>query len=471
MTIERLSAEDALMLWPDAAWPQDIGALIFLDASPLCDQDGRFRVDGVCRAVAARLHLVPRFRQLLHVPPPELGGPLWIDAPAFDLENHVTVSRLPTPGDEAQLLLAVESARSQRLEHSRPLWEMRFFPGMADGRVALFWRMQHALADGMAGVATMAAFLDADPDATPGKPEPWFPEAMPSGMELRDDVRQRARRRRLGALSSLAHPIRTVRPAVAALPAVVELLAQRPLPPTSLDRRVGPRRRFGLIRSGLDRVKNIAHAHGATVNDVLLASVAGGLRELLRSRGEPADGEVRVYVPISLHQREGGEAKGNLISQMVVTLPLGVRDPASRLRQISRDTARSKAKSHPSLGSMPHSGIAGRAFLELVGRQRVNVTTADLPGPPVPLYFAGSRVLEVFPLTQLIGNVSIGVAAVSYAGQFNLMVVADDDAYPDIDVLVKGCAAELDALAVSAGMTTPRVGESPRPVAAAAAEG
>ena len=471
MSIERLSAEDALMLWPDAVWPQDIGALIILDGSHLHDSDGRFRIDTVRQAVAARLDRVARFRQLLHVPAPDLGGPLWIDATAFDLTDHVTVTQLPAPADETQLLFAVEQARRQRLDRSRPLWEMRFFTGMPDGRVALFLRMHHALADGMAGVATMATFLDTGPDASTKAAEPWFPAAMPTEAQLRDDVRQQVRRRRRQALSGLVHPIRTLRPVLAAWPAVGELLAQRPLPATSLDRRVGPARTFALVRSRLDEVKDVAHAHGATVNDVLLTAVTGGLRELLRSRAEPADAEVRVYVPISLHRLQGQEIRGNLISQMVVTLPLGGRDPASNLRHIARASARSKAKSHPSLGWMPHRGIAGRAFLRLVGRQRVNVTTADIPGPPMPLYFAGARLMEVFPLTQLIANVSIGIAAISYAGQFNLMVVADGDAYPDLDVLAKGCENELNALGIGTGVITPPVHESPRPVLAAAVGG
>ncbi|HET7421398.1 MAG TPA: WS/DGAT domain-containing protein, partial [Candidatus Dormibacteraeota bacterium] len=289
--------------------------------------------------------------------------------------------------------------------------------------------------------------------------------------QLREDVRRRDAQRRREVLARLVHPIRAMRPIVTAWPALGELLAQRPLPPTSLDRRVGPTRQFALIRSRLDVVKKVAHMHGATVNDVLLAVVAGGLRDLLRSRGEAAESELRAYVPISLHQLQGREVRGNLISQMVVALPIGARDRASALRQISAETARSKAKSHPSLGWMPHSGIAGRAFLRLVGRQRVNVTTADLPGPPTPLYFAGARVLEVFPLTQLIANVSIGIAAISYAGQFNLMVVADGDAYPDIDVFAKSCEKELDALALGAGATTPPAVESPRAVVAAAVGG
>ena len=462
MLIERLTAEDALMLWPDALWPQDIGALVILDGSNLYDRDGRFRLDMVCQAVAARLHLVPRFRQLLHIPRPDLGGPLWIDAPEFDLNDHVGVNQLPAPADEAELLLAVEQVRRRRLDRSRPLWEMHFFTGMPEARVALFVRMHHAVADGMAGVATMARFLDIDRDAAPGRPEPSVPTATPpTEAQLRDDVRQRLRQRRRRVLSRLAHPMRTVRPLAAAWPAIRELVAQRPLPPTSLDRRVGPARRFVLIRSRLDLVKKVAHTYGATVNDVLLAVVAGGLRQLLRSRGEQAD-VLRVYVPISLHQRQSGEARGNLISQMVVALPVGASDSGLVLRQIAAETARSKARSHPSLGWMPHSGLAGRAFLRLVSRQRVNVTTADIPGPPMPLYFAGARLLEVFPLTQLIGKVSIGIAAMSYAGQFNLMVVADGDAYPDIDVFARSVEDELRALSMGAGVISARADESPR---------
>lgn len=471
MSIERLTAEDALMLWPDELWPQDIGALIILDGSNLYDESGRFRLERVCQAVAGRLHLVPRFRQLLHVPRTDLGGPFWIDAPEFALNDHIGVVQLPAPAGEAQLLLAVERVRGRRLDRSRPLWEMRFFTGLPDARVGLFVRMHHAIADGMAGVAAMARFFDADQDAASGDGEPWVAAAMPTEAQLRDDVRQRMRQRRRRALSRLVHPIRTMRPLVAAWPAVRELVAQPPLAATSLDRRVGPARRCVLIRSRLDLVKRVAHGYGATVNDVLLTVIAGGLRDLLRSRGERAGAVLRAYVPISLHERAGGEARGNLISQMVVSLPIGAPDPVSVLRQIAAETIRSKAKSHPSLGWMPHRGIAGRALLRLVGRQRVNVTTADIPGPPMPVYFAGARLLEVFPLTQLIGNVSIGIAAMSYAGQFNLMAVADGDAYPDIDVFANGVENELHALADRAGAISPSVDESPQSIVAGLAGG
>jgi len=469
--IERLTAEDALMLWPDAIWPQDIGALILLDGATLYDEHRCLRLEAVRQAVAARLHHVPQFRQILYVPPPRLGGPLWVDAPAFHLAEHIGVDELPAPGDEAQLLLAVEKARRRRLDRSRPLWEMRFFTGLDDGRLALFVRMHHAIADGMAGVATMATFLDATPDAVPTPPEQWIPLPMPTEAELRDDERRRRRRRRLDGLSRLAHPIQTMRPMAAAWPATAELLAQRPLPPTSLTRLVGPTRALALVRSRLGPVKQVAHRYGATVNDVFLAVIAGGLRGLLSSRGERVEGALRIYVPISLHQRRGAETRGNLISQMVVPLPMGNRDPVSSLWQIAAETALRKAKSRPSLGWLPVRGVAGWAFLKLVGRQRVNVTSANVPGPQMPLYLAGARLLEVFPLTQLIGKVSLGVAAISYAGQFDMLAVADGDAYPDLDVFANSAENELHALTTAAGVSAPSVKASPGPPAGPRAGG
>ena len=166
--MERLTAEDQLMLWPDEIWPQDIGALAVLDGSSLLDADGRFRIEAVREAVAGRLHLVPRFRQLLYVPPRRLGGPLWVDAANFDLGDHVAELRLPAPGDEAQLLRATEQLRRRRLDRSRPLWEMWFLTGLPERRVGLFVRVHHVIADGMAGVATIAKFLDATPNVDSG---------------------------------------------------------------------------------------------------------------------------------------------------------------------------------------------------------------------------------------------------------------------------------------------------------------
>jgi diacylglycerol O-acyltransferase / wax synthase len=324
---------------------------------------------------------------------------------------------------------------------------MWFFTGLPQRRIALFVRMHHSIADGMAGVATMATFLDQSPTPALAAARPWAPQPAPAEDELRDDQRRRRQRRARHVAAKLTRPVSAVQHVRAAWPAMREILADKPLPATSLDHLVGGGRSFALIRSSLGPIKEIAHTQRATVNDVLLTIIAGGLRRLLSGRGEPVPGDVlRIYVPVSLHQEPRTQARGNLVGQMVVPLPVGVSDPVRRLQLIAGETARRKARSRPSLGTMPRGGIAGRMFLKLLNRQRVNVASADIPGPEVPQYFAGARLLEVFPLVQLIGTVSLAVGGMSYAGQFNIMAVADLDAFPDLEVFAAGTRDDLAAL-------------------------
>jgi diacylglycerol O-acyltransferase / wax synthase len=446
-SIDRLTALDQLMLRASAIWPQDIGALVLLDGTNLLDATGRLRIEAVREAIESRLHLVPRFRQLIQVSRPGLGGPLWVDAPSFDLGDHVRVLSLPADTSEAELLLAIERLRRQRLERSRPLWEMWFLTGLPDRQIALFVRLHHAIADGMAAMATVAAFLDPVPDAPAAPAHPWTPTRPPSARTLLADNLVRHVEWLAGACSTLARPRTTVQRLRAAWPAIRELLAEEPAPETSLNRLVGPDRNLALIRTTLDQVKQVAHAHDATVNDVLLAVTAGGLRALLRSRGERVeDTTVRIYVPVSLRRRVRGPQQGNLIAQMVVPLPLGGSDPGRRLRQIAAETANRKARTRTSLGTLFRGRIARRLLLMAVLRQRVNLTSASIPGPEVPLYLAGARVLEVVPVLPLIGNEPLGVGALSYAGGFTIGVVADQDAFPDLDVFAAGAGEELHAL-------------------------
>ena len=230
-----------------------------------------------------------------------------------------------------------------------------------------------------------------------------------------------------------------------------ELSAAEPAPTTSLNRAVGLDRGLALIRSSLDQVKHIAHAQNATVNDVLLAVTAGGLRDLLRSRGELDDDlTVRIDVPVTLRPAQGrDQARGNLIGQFVVPLPIGVADPGQRLAQIAAETTTRKAESHPSVGTMLHSRIARRVLLKTLDRQPINISSADVPGPQFPLYLAGAQLLEVFPVLPLLANVSLAVGAMSYAGQFNIMAVADKDTYPDLGVFAASAKDEVRALAAS----------------------
>ena len=452
MVLDRLSANDRLILWPDAVWPQDVGALVILGGGSLLDADGGFRIDAARDAVAARLHLLPRFRQVLVEPGRGLGGPLWVDSSAFDIRDHVSVVAVPPPGGEAQLLAAVETLRRRRLDRSRPLWEMWFLTGLPDRRVGLFVRLHHVVADGIAGVAAVGLMLDIRPDAVHEAPHPWTPAAGPTRSRLLLDNVLARLRAAVRALSAFGHPVEHARRARQGWPALRELLAAEPGPVTSLGRLIGTGRTMALVHTSLADMKRIAHAHDAKINDVLLAATAGGVRRLLESRGESVENlSVPIYVPVSLRLgRRGGHEGGNLIGQMVIPVPVGEADPARRLRQISTETAARKALHRAPLGGVFRNKLVAGVMLKLVARQRVNIVSADLPGPPNPLYFAGEQVLEVFPLVNLIGTVSLGVAALSYAGTFNIMVVADADAYLDLDVLAAGIQDELGALALTA---------------------
>ena len=450
MAFERLSAEDRLMLWPDAIWPQDVGALALFDGANLVDADGIFQIAMAREAVARRLHLLPRLRQCLHRPPGMLGGPVWVDSQTFDLRDHVNVIALPAPSDEAALLGAVEMLRRRRLDFSRPLWEMWFLTGLPQGRVAMFVRMHHVVGDGMAGVAAIGMLLDTDQHPAVAPAHPWSPAPMPSAPGLLLDSAHAWIADARQTMGRLSHPADVFHEVGRAWPVLRELTGSKPGPPTSLSHLIGGGRTMALVRSSLDEVRGIARAHDATINDVLLAATAGGLRSLLITRGESVeDLALPIYVPVSLRREIGGGDGGNLITQMVIPLPLGISDPGERLRHIAQTTAQRKATARPSLGALFRSKLITGVMLKLIARQRVNLVSANIPGPPMPLYFAGAQMLEIFPMVNLIGTVSLGIAAMSYAGGFTITAIADGDTYPDLDVLAAGLRGDLDVLAAA----------------------
>ena len=451
--LQRLSASDIFFLsWDDFGWSGDIGALAILDGTRLLDRDGRLRIQEVRQRLEPRLHLVPRFRQVLYRPRRGLGWPLWVDAPTFDLADHVRVHPVAPPGDQAQLLQACAQLAGRRLDPTRPLWELWLLPGLPEQRVGLFLKLHHAFADGMSGVAAFGALLDLDADAPTPVAPPWTPTTIPTvGELLRDNLHRRVQELER-ALLALAHPSRTLRRARRAWPVWREFFAEQRAPHTSLNRPVGADRQLVIVGSRLELIKQVAHAHHAKVNDVVLAAVAGGLRQLLADRGEDIDGlALRTMVPISLHHEQPGQASGNLDGAMVVPLPLGESDPVRRLQLIAAETAARKRKARPQTGS----GIFGwplfqRAWLRGFAHQRfLNTSVTDVPGPPVPLYLAGARLLELFPVVSLMGNFTLAVAVLSYAGQLNLTAVVDRDTCPDVEVFAQGVRSALEELARS----------------------
>ena len=448
-SIERLTASDLMLIWPEEeGWPQDIGALAILDGRGLSDADGRFRIEVAREHIERRARLLPRFHQVLYWPGFGLGWPLWVDAPSVDIAEHVGVFPVAAPGDDTQLLRACETLRRRPLDRTRPLWQMWFLSGLPGGRVGFFMRLHHAIADGVAGVAALGAFLDLVPVSAEPRPGTWSRTPTPSTRELFQD---NVRRRIAGfdrVLSAIVTPVTTMRRMQRSWPAAREIFAEGRAPRTTVNRRIGSDRRLAIIRTNLDDLKAIAHTHEAKVNDVLLTAVASGYAELLRSRGERVDTLVlRAFVPVSLHQEHADQAKGNVDAGMVVPLPIGERDHVRRLQIIATDTRERKKKQRPEAGSLFRSIFLQRAFLRLMPRQRfMNAYIANVPGPSAPLYFAGAPVLELFPVVPITANVSIGVGALSYASQLNITVVADRDLCPDLSIFVDGVQHALDAL-------------------------
>ncbi len=449
--MERLGAQDlASVAGDDAGWPWDMGAIGFLDGAGLVDGDGRFRIEAVRRVLESRLYLVPHSRQLLYRPRPGLGWPLWVDAASFDIADHVRAVPLAAPAGQEQLLAACERLRRRPMDRSRPRWEAWFLPGLDGGQVGIFLRMHHAMADGIAGVAALSALFDPDGEAPAPSASPWTPSPVPSARELLgDNARQRARE--LGrALSGLADPGRTLRQARRTWPAWREAAGHR-APRISLNRgRISLDRRLALVRGDLGRASTIARAHGGTVNDVVLAAVAGGLRDLLLARGEPvADLVLRASVPVSLHQEQSGRPQGNQVGWMAVPLPVGEPCPARRLELIAAETAERKRNARPEITSgIFRFTLAQRVFNLFLPHQRyLNTFITNVPGPPTPLRLAGAPLLEMFPVLAITGNMALGAAVMSYAGQLNLTAVADRDRCPDVEVFADGVRRALDELA------------------------
>jgi diacylglycerol O-acyltransferase / wax synthase len=450
--LERLTPQDLLMLWPqDHGWPEDIAALAVIDGTGLLDDAGRVRLDAIRGRIESKLDLVPRFRQLLYRPRLGLGWPLWVDAPSFDVADHVGVRPVAAPGNEEQLLIACGELLQRRLDPARPLWEMWLLPGLTAGRVGLFVKLHHAVADGVAGIATLGALLDGSAHPPAVEVRPWTPVPAPSvGALFNDNVRRRLRQVRAG-LAHLAAPRRTLH-AVRRAPQWREFFGGRPAPKTSLNRPIGAGRKLMTVRGGLEPAREIAHANRATVNDVVLTAVAGGLRDLLQARGEDVQQLVlRALVPVSLHTHRQEQATGNRDAMMVVPLPLSESDAVRTLHLIAADTAVRKKQAHPptatGLMSWP---IIQRLTTRLLARQRfLNLSVTNISGPPTPLYLAGAQLLELFPIPPLVGNITLGVGVLSYAGQLNLTTVADSEACPDLGVFLQGVQDTLTHLAHS----------------------
>ena len=457
--VERLNPLDASFLYlEEPATPMHVGGLLVLDAPP-------GGLDALAALVEARLPLVPRYRQRVAEVPGHLADPVWVDDRDFDLALHLRRSRLPRPGTEAQLLDLVSRLASRPLDRNRPLWEAYLIEGLSGGRVAVMTKTHPALVDGLSAIDIGQVLLDVDPDAVPPEPVAWEPARTPGGAELVLQALDEYVRRpsfvtvRHAAASDLrSAAVRIGGVAGGLLRAVRSTVL--PAPRSPLNGPVGRQRRVAVARAQLDDLTRIRKVYGGTVNDVLLAVLTGALREWLLSRGEPVvvGTTVRALVPVSLQDDETGS--GSRVTSHLVDLPVGEPNPRVRLarlgyamraigdpgRSVTADSLIALTGFAPStlhaLGARAARGLSRRMF---------NLVITNVPGPQVPLYAAGGRMREVFPVVPLAWGQGLSIGMTSYNGTVFFGFNADRDSVGDVDVLADMTDQQVAELLEAAG--------------------
>ena len=421
-------------------------------------------------AIESRLHLVPRYRQRLAFVPFNQGRPVWVDDPHFKLTYHVRHTALPRPGGEEQLKRLAGRVFSQALDRRRPLWELWLVEGLSDGRFAVLSKTHHALVDGISGVDIMTVLFDASRDPMPVAPpeQEWVPRPLPSRAQLLADAL-------LERATVPGEIVRGVRAAFRGPRAVASALGEalvglgalawagaQAAPPSPFNVRVGPHRRFTWVRADLADFKAIKSALGGTVNDVVLAAVAGALGRYMRLHGHPTDDAVlKAMVPVSVRSDLERGALGNRVAAMWVPLPVGIKDPVGRLQAISREMQALK-ESGQAVGAEALTRLSGFApptimaqAARLQARQRLfNLVVTNVPGPQMPLYMLGRELEEIFPMVPLAENTALGIAIMSYNGALNFGLTADYDALADSERFARELRASIDELGAAAGRPT-----------------
>jgi diacylglycerol O-acyltransferase / wax synthase len=458
---DRLTAIDASFLHQDGPNSHmHVGAVARFEGPPP-------PFDEFLDSLRMRLHLVPRYRQKLQIPPAGTGRPLWVDDPTFNLEYHVRQTALPKPGSERQLLELAGRVYSQQLDRARPLWEVWMVEGLDDGGFALISKTHHAMVDGIAGVDIAQVMFDLSPLPTEiDHPDrAWQPAREPTSAELlaagtlgllRTGVRTAAHA--AGMLRAPQAALHGAREAAEGLGEIV-WAGLNPAPATPLNVPIGPHRRYEVVRAGLDEFKLVKNAFGGTVNDVVLAVVSGALREWLHGRGVRTEGlELRALVPVSIRPSGERGALGNRLAAMRGPLPVYIDHPVERLRSV-RAAMDGLKESKQAVGAEVLANVQNFAPPTILAQaSRLNFSTrlfnllvTNVPGPQFPLYVLGRELEAVFPVAFLPKDHALAIAIMSYNGQMSFGLLGDYDAVPDIGVVAEGIGASLAELVALAG--------------------
>jgi diacylglycerol O-acyltransferase len=465
--LDRLSATDASFLsHENDCAHMHIGAVLVFEGPPPS-------YDEFVEHVEARLHLVPRFRQKLAFPPLQAGRPVWIDDPRLNIEYHVRHSSLPSPGDDRQLALLTGRIFSQQLDRSKPLWEMWLVQGLEGNRFALVSKTHHALVDGVSGVDLATVLFDANPVPAGLTPpvRPWEPHAEPSeahllvrGVENIARVPLRIGRR---SLKAARHPRETAARALEVGEGLGEVAWElmNPAPEVPLNTEIGPHRKYRWVHSRLEDFKVVKDTFGGTVNDVVLAVVAGALQEWLTARGVRTRGlALRALVPVSLRTDEERGMLGNRLAVFRAPLPVYCDDPIERLRIVREEMGKVKqskqvmgAEALVALNDFAPPTVLAQASRLNFSTRLFNLIVTNVPGPQFPLYVLGRELETVVPVAFLPAKHALAVAIFSYNGKVSFGLLGDLDAMDDIDVVREGLERSLrDLVEVAAARRPPK---------------
>ena len=427
--------------------------------------------DEVVEAIEARMHLVPRYRQkLAHVPLGQ-GRPVWVDDPHFNPRYHLRHSALPAPGSDEQLKNLAGRLFALPLDRTKPLWELNLVEGLDGARFAIISKTHHALVDGVSGVDITSVIFDTSPEPSPvGRgARPWIPRPEPTDAELlADALLERATvpaeaARGLRALTRAPrHALERAGEWLVGMGAMA-WAGLNPAPATPFNVPIGPHRRYTWVDADLARFKAIKNELGGTLNDVVLAAVTLALGRFLRRRGEETDELVlRAMVPVSVRADAQRGALGNRVAAMWAPLPVGNRDAAAVLSEIS-EAMRGLKESGQAVGAQALTSLADFApptimsqAARLQSRQRFfNLVVTNVPGPQMPLYLLGRHLQAFYPVVPLAHHQALGIAVMSYDGRLGFGLLGDYDAMPDLEALADDLRFGIAELSRAAGVPVP----------------
>jgi diacylglycerol O-acyltransferase / wax synthase len=461
---DRLTATDSAFLAIESPnVHMHVGSVHVFEGGALAKPDGGLDMDRVRALSEPALRRSARFRQRIERIP-ILGDPVWVDDARFRLDYHLRHTALPAPGDVRQLKRLAGRIFSQKLDPNRPLWEFWFVEGLEDGRFAAIAKIHHCMIDGVSGADLLAGYMQAiapDGEVERAAPPPlWIPRPAPTPGQLL--TAELGRRSRLplaiarAGLDALRAPRETIEGALASLGAVGEALSAGlgSASPTPLNDDVGPYRRFDWTRIDLAAVKEVKDRLGGTVNDVVLAVVAGAMRQFLSRRGLDVAGiDFRAMVPVSVRRAEEAGALGNRVALLMARLPVEEADPRARLARVVEVTRRLKdgrvVEGTELLEELSDWTVPSlfAAIAKLGARTRsYNMVVTNVPGPQFPVSILGARMHEIYPLVPLFANQALGIALFSYDGGLFWGFAADWDAVPDLHDLVALVQSEFEAL-------------------------